>query len=119
MGKGLTNKQAKQRSAVIYQSLYLTNLLLVPGVSFLLLLWLFVKYQQQPGWQRIHLYRAMQLSLLAGFALAVLPLSILFFQPVESTWMVLVLYFVTMHAALVLIGMLNLSRAMSRKLPLF
>lgn len=115
----MQNTQNKQRFAVICQSLYLTNLLLMPGLSFLLLLWLFVKHKKQPGWQRIHLYRAVQCSLLAGIALVGLPLILLFFRPGESTWMILLLYFITMHAALVLMGILNLSRAMSKKLPLF
>lgn len=113
-------KANKKRTAVISQSLYLTNLLLLPGLSFLLLLWLFAKHRQQKGWQRIHLFRALQFSVLAGLLLVVIPLIVfLASQQYESTMLIMVLYFVTVHAGLVLIGMLNLARAMSQKLPLF
>ena len=114
----LMNK--RQRLAVICQSLYLVNLLLLPGLAFLLLTVLFAKHYQQPGWQRIHLYRALQCSILAGLALIVLPLAVIaYLQYYETILVMMILYFVTVHAAFVLLGLLNLSRAMSRKLPLF
>jgi hypothetical protein len=108
------------RDAIIYQSLFLMNLLLIPGVSFLVLLWLFVKRKNQQGWQRIHLYRSIQLSVLAGFIIIIVPLIVLLTtNAFEASLMVMIIYFVTMHAAFVLLGMLNISRAMAKKLPLF
>jgi len=114
------NSSKNGRDAIIYQSLYLMNLLLIPGASFLLLLWFFAKKNKQLGWQRIHLYRSVQLSALAGFFILIIPLVVLVTTDAfEASLMVMIIYFVTMHAAFVLLGMLNLSRAMARKLPLF
>lgn len=108
------------RAAIIYQSLYLMNLLIIPGLSFLALLWLFYKRKEKLGWQRIHLYRSVQLSLLAGFFIIIIPVIVLVTtNAFEASLMVMIIYFVTMHTAFVLLGMLNLSRAMANKLPLF
>ncbi|MDT0602939.1 hypothetical protein [Thalassotalea castellviae] len=107
-------------SATIYQALYLTNLLLLPGVSFLLLLWLFNKNRHPKDWHRIHLYRSIQLSIIAGVLLVLVPLIVVYGgSEFEASVMVMLVYFVTIHALLVLLGMLNISRAMAKKLPLF
>ncbi len=109
-----------RRDALVYQSLYLINLLLLPVLSFLILLWLFFKYKERKGWQRIHLYRSMQLSIFAGFLIIIVPMFLLISTSAfEATLMVMAIYLVTIHTAFVLIGMLNLSRTMTKKLPLF
>lgn len=114
------NNSKNGNNAIIYQSLYLMNLLLIPGLSFLALTWLLFKRKNQKGWQRIHLYRSVQLSVLAGFFIIIIPLIVLVTtNAFEASLMVMIIYFVTMHAAFVLLGMLNLSRAMAKKLPLF
>lgn len=106
--------------AVIYQSLYLANLLLLPALSFLILLYFLFNKNKQPRWAVIHLYRAIQLSILAGICIVIIPFLVIWLSPeFEASLMVMLLYFVTLHAGFVLIGMLNLSRAMARKLPLF
>ncbi len=113
-------RNQRKRSAIIYQSLYLMNLLLIPGIAFVILLWLFVKGKANPGWQRIHLFRALQLSMLAGFFILIVPLTVvLTTKQLEASIMVMVVYLVTIHAAFVMLGMLNVARAMARKLPLF
>ena len=109
-----------KRLAIISQSLYLANLLLLPGICFLILLWFFIRQKNQNNWGRIHLYRALQISAIGGIALAVIPLAFIFLSHnASSSLMLMLLYFVTMHAAFVLIGMLNLSRAMANKMPVF
>lgn len=114
------NSSKDGRDAIVYQSLFLMNLLLIPGLSFLILLWLFTKKSKRLSWQRIHLYRSVQLSVLAGFFIIAIPLIVLVTtNAFDASLMVMIIYFVTMHAAFVLLGMLNLSRAMARKLPLF
>ena len=126
--------------AVIYQSLYLANLLLLPGIFFLVLLYYYRQYQQQKvhndgvadqvgnnkirmrnlGIGKIHLIRSLQLSVIAGILLAVVPLIVIYFSSqLQASIMVGLIYFVTLHAGFILIGMLNLSRAMAKKLPLF
>lgn len=123
--------------SIICQSLYLANLLLLPGVFFLVLLYYFYQYihvkkmasptdelkgilRKTSGIGKIHLYRSIQLSALAGFMLVIVPLLIVWLsEQFEASLMVVIFYFVTLHAAFVLVGMLNLSRAMAKKLPLF
>jgi len=132
---------AASQFAIICQSLYLANLLLLPGLCFCVLLYFYFLYRSHShkkkhaslhvishrniaakvrGMGRIHLIRSIQLSLLAGFVLGVVPLSVIFFSnQQDASIMVAVFYFVTLHATFVLIGMFNLSRAMANKLPLF
>jgi len=119
--KPLTLSKSKQQNlAVILQSLYLANLLLLPLFSFIAMIFYFNKYKDCKGYFRIHLYRAIQLSVLAGVFLALVPLLIvLFSNAFDTSLMVMLVYFVTMHAIFVLLGMFNISRAMANKLPLF
>jgi len=127
--------------AVICQSLYLANLLLVPGLFFLVLIYYYNQYKQHQkvkdnladdsvanrsiqlknlGIGKIHLIRSIQLSVLAGLLLAVIPLTVIYFSSqLQTSIMVGLIYFVTLHAGFVLIGMFNLSRAMAKKLPIF
>ncbi|MDO6444462.1 hypothetical protein Q4493_01610 [Colwellia sp. 1_MG-2023] len=115
----MSQTTSRLHSATLYQALYLANLLLLPGVSFLLLLWLFNKNKRQKDWQRIHLYRALQFSMLAGILLVLIPVLVVYGgNAFEASVMVMLVYFVTMHALLVLLGMLNISRAMAKKLPI-
>tara|TARA_R110001583_G_scaffold2233_34_gene16582 strand:+ start:18624 stop:18992 length:369 start_codon:yes stop_codon:yes gene_type:complete len=120
-----SNQQNKP--AIIYQSLYLSNLLLVPLGSFLLLV--YYLFQTQPNrmkpksisnFNRVHLIRSVQVSTLAGVMLGVAPIFyILFSDQFDVSVMITVFYFVTLHACFVLVGMLNLARAMAHKLPIF
>jgi len=130
--------------AVIYQSLYLANLLLLPGIFFLVLFYYFRQYQlnnlqavnlaeqninpnfypnirsRNLGIGKIHLIRTIQLSILAGILLVVVPLAVIYFtEQLQTSIMVGLIYFVTLHAGFVLLGMFNLSRAMVNKLPIF
>ncbi|GLX76929.1 hypothetical protein tinsulaeT_02690 [Thalassotalea insulae] len=115
-----TSPVHKKNAAILYQSLYLANLLLLPGLSFLYLLWLFFQRKQDKGWHRFHLYRAIQLSLSAFILLILLPLVVIIATDnVSSSIMVMLVYFITLHTLFVLIGMLNIARAMAKKTPLF
>lgn len=120
-----SNQQNKP--AIIYQSLYLSNLLLVPVGSFLLLVYYFYqtrtkKHSQKKisNFNRIHLIRCIQVSALVGLMLGVAPIFYIFFSDqFGASIMITVFYFVTLHACFVLVGMLNLARAMANKLPIF
>ena len=116
---------------IIFHSLYLSNLLLLPAFSFFALLYFLYQYKKQVNlasnakikinlMAKIHLYRSIQLSLLAGLMLGIIPLiTILVSNQFQASIMVMIFYFVTLHAGFVLIGMFNLSRAMAKKLPVF
>lgn len=124
-----SNQQNKP--AIIYQSLYLSNLLLIPVASFFLLIYYLYQAKTQSNtnqlkpkvisnFNRIHLIRSIQISALAGLMLGIAPIFYLFFsQQFDVSVMITVFYFVTLHACFVLVGMLNLARAMAKKLPVF
>ena len=124
-----SNQQNKP--SIIYQSLYLSNLLLIPIASFLLLVYYFYQAKTQTkinqlkpkaisNFNRIHLIRSIQISALAGFMLGVAPIFYMFFsEQFDVSIMITIFYFVTLHACFVLLGMLNLARAMAHKLPVF
>jgi hypothetical protein len=108
------------KPAIIYQSLYLANLLLVPVVSFIFLVYYLYQNKRLSNFSRIHLIRCIQISVLAGLILGLAPILYVFnSKGFGSSVMISLFYFVTLHAGFVLIGILNLSRAMSKKLPLF
>ncbi len=117
----MNNKSTpKQHSATYYQGFYLANLLLLPGFCFFYLVYCLYYSEVKPKWVKIHLIRAVQLSVAAGILLVLLPLLVLTFTSQFTTsLMVMIFYIVTLHAGFVLIGMLNISRAMAKKLPLF
>jgi hypothetical protein len=110
----------QNKPAILYQSLYLSNLLLVPVVSFIFLVYYLYQDKSLSNFSRIHLIRCIQISALAGLMLGLAPIFYIFYSKgLLSSVMISLFYFVTLHAGFVLIGMLNLSRAMSKKLLLF
>ncbi|MBU2970497.1 hypothetical protein KO527_14175 [Pseudoalteromonas sp. C2R02] len=111
----------QKKLSTIAQALYVANLLILPGLAFLFLLVYFIKFKSRFGLARIHLYRSMQLCALNGIALAVIPIVYIFLagNNINASIMIMLFYFICMHAIFVLLGMLNLSRAMAKKLPLF
>ena len=107
----MTSPAAVPSLAVVAASLYLLNLLLLPGLAFGVLVWLWaVRRRNASAVDRSHLDNAVRGSLLAGVMLAGVSLLILalggFGQ--AATWVALILYVVTIHAALVLVGVLML-----------
>lgn len=104
--------------AVQAEVLYLINLLLVPGLAFLLLLRL--AYQQRASTNpltRCHLRQTVRASIGAGLLLTVVPAIIVLAGDLDqpTTWILLVLYVLCGHAMLVLLGVLGLSRAIASK----
>lgn len=105
-----------QSLAVIANALYLANLLLLPGIAFLVLLWLVLRqYGSAPPLARQHLQQALAASLWAGLLLVLMNLLILLlggYQAVQ-TWIIVILYFTFVHASLVLLGVFALSKALA------
>ena len=105
-----------QGLAVTAESLYLINLLLLPGLGFLLLLWLFFRHRDSaPPLARVHLRQTMSASLWAGALLILANLLIVVLGGYQTawTWIIVILYFTTVHATLVLLGILGLARALA------
>ncbi|VAX05526.1 hypothetical protein MNBD_GAMMA25-170 [hydrothermal vent metagenome] len=107
-----------QSLAVLAQSLYLANLLLLPGLSFLALVYLFMKHRTSaPPLARNHLSETLRASLWAGAMIMLVNFGIFLAGGYDSvwTWVALIIYFTSIHATFVLLGMLGLSRAMAGK----
>ena len=114
--KAMNEPAAVPSLAVLASSLYLLNLLLLPGLAFAVLVWLWAtRRSNASAVDRSHLDNAVRGSLLAGVMLAGVSLLILalggFGQ--AATWVALILYVVTIHAALVLVGVLMLVKALA------
>ncbi|MGB1109934.1 MAG: hypothetical protein ACPG4N_06245 [Gammaproteobacteria bacterium] len=103
--------------AVAAQSLYLVNLLLLPGLAFLGLLLLFMlnRGANTPPLARAHLDQTLWGSLWAGALLVLASGAMVAVGGHESpwVWLVVITYFVTCHGSLVVLGALGLSRAMA------
>ncbi|MCD6705005.1 MAG: hypothetical protein LT080_00945 [Thiobacillus sp.] len=104
--------------AVQAETLYLINLLLAPGLAFLLLLGLAYRHRASANpLTRCHLRQTVTASIGAGLLLTVVPAIIVLAGGLDrpTTWVLLVLYVLCCHAALVLLGVLGLSHAIAGK----
>jgi hypothetical protein len=70
---GFEEEKAGQNLAVLAEALYLINLLLLPGIAFVLLLGLWLKYKDSaPALARQHLKQTTFVSMIGGFLIIVL-----------------------------------------------
>ena len=102
--------------AAIAEVLYLTNLLLLPGIAFGILVWLWwTRRADAPVLAAAHLNQTVSASLWGGVLLVIVNGLILLLGGYQgiNTWVILILYFTTAHATLVLLGVLGLSKAMA------
>jgi len=113
---GFEEEKAGQNLAVLAEALYLINLLLLPGIAFVLLLGLWLKYKDSaPALARQHLKQTTFVSMIGGFLIIVLSALILTLGGLnwEWTWVILIIYFTCVHSTLVLLGMYALIKAMN------
>jgi hypothetical protein len=102
--------------AVTAEALYLANLLLAPGLAFLILLTVYLKTRRHaPPLAAAHLSQTVSASLWAGVLLVIANLAILVLGGYRGahTWVIVILYFTLAHSSLVLCGALGLSRALA------
>ena len=108
----------EQVIAVQAEALYLINLLLLPGLGFLLLLMLYFRHiNSSHSLARCHLRQTLRASLWAGFLLIIINgmiIGILGYDAAQ-TWIIVLIYFTLCHASFVLLGTLGLARAMAGK----
>ncbi|MBU1691297.1 MAG: hypothetical protein KKD65_11250 [Gammaproteobacteria bacterium] len=105
-----------QSLAVWAETLYLANLLLAPGLAFLILLWLYFKRSaNMPALALCHLRQALSASVWAGTLLVIANLLIILLggYAAPNTWVIVIIYFTTCHSTLVLLGVLGLAKAMA------
>lgn len=109
---------AGQSLAVTAEVLYLVNLLVLPGLAFLVLLIVYQRHCKQAApLAACHLRQTLSASIWAGVILVVANLVIIVLGGYTSswTWMIVILYFTVCHATLVLLGTIGLARAMAGK----
>lgn len=107
-----------QSLAVLAESLYLANLLVAPGLAFAWLWWLWMKHHDTaPALARQHLRQAARVSLVGGVLIVGLSGLLLLLGGLHAawTWVAMLTYFVCIHGALVLAGMMALAKAMAGK----
>lgn len=105
-----------QSQAVWAEILYLSNLLIAPGLAFAALLWLYFKRSADlPVLAICHLRQAISASLWAGVLLVIANLLIILFggYAAPNTWVIVIIYFTTCHSTLVLLGVLGLAKALA------
>ncbi|NTV71323.1 MAG: hypothetical protein HGA71_14410 [Azonexaceae bacterium] len=113
---GFEEEKAGQNLAVLAEALYLINLLLLPGLAFLILVGLWFKFKDSaPPLARQHLRQTTFISLVGGLLIVVFSGLILGLGGLawEWTWVTLILYFTCIHSTLVLFGMYALIKAMN------
>ena len=105
-----------QSLAVWAEVLYLSNLLIAPGLAFAALLWLyFNRSADMPALALCHLRQAISASIWAGALLVIANLLIILLggYAAPKTWVIVIIYFTTCHSTLVLLGVLGLAKAMA------
>jgi uncharacterized Tic20 family protein len=113
---GFAEEKAGQNLAVLAESTYLINLLVLPGIGFLLLVGLWFKHKDSaPPLARQHLRQTTVVSLIGGLLIVTLSGLIIGLGGLawEWTWVTLILYFTCIHSTLVLFGMYALIKAMN------
>lgn len=105
-----------QNLAVLAEALYLANLLLVPGIAFVILLWLWLRNKDSaPPLARQHLRQTTFVSLYGGTLIVALSAIFLAIGGLhwEWTWVVVIMYFTCVHSTLVMFGMFGLAKALA------
>lgn len=95
-------------------ALYLLNLMLIPGLAFVLLIWLYMKNKDSSSeFVQHHFHQNLLAMVVSGVAIIGVSIAILLLGGFTSpwTWMVLVLYAVCVHALLILLGVFSFIKA--------
>ena len=109
-------EQPGKTLAVTAETLFLVNLLLLPGLAFAVLLLVYLaKRHSSPPLAANHLAQTTGVSVIGGALLVLVIALILALGGFDSgyTWMVVILYFTFIHSSLILLGVMGLVKAMS------
>ncbi len=110
------DRPADARLAVIAEVLYLVNLMLAPGLAFLVIALMKWRWQRRASsLVRNHIAQAFAGSIWAGLLLVGVNVLLLSTVGYASpwTWIIGILYFTCCHASLIFCGVVGLSRAIS------
>lgn len=102
--------------AVVAESLFLINLMLAPGIAFLVLVALWLRHHDHADpLVRNHLRQTVVTSIWGGALLVSISVVIFILGGFDNpwSWVIGVLYFILFHAGLILLGVLGLVRAIN------
>ncbi len=97
---------------------YLVNLLVLPGIGFLMVVWYYFSYRSGgvSKFALSHARGALMASLIGGASIVMGCLGLFFLvSDPQNAWPLIILYFTIMHSTFILWGILNVARAMAGK----
>ena len=112
------NYELANRLAILAPALYLLNLLLFPGLAFLVLVFLYIKYQHiEQSHARIQIQQNFYASIVAGFAIVGISIVIILIGGFSSvySWMAMIIYGISIHGTLVLLGAFSRAKAINQQ----
>ena len=111
-----TPTDRERRTGVIAATLYLVNLLLAPFFAFIGLLWLNSRAETKASsFASHHVRQNLFGSIIAGSLIIGPPALTLLVSQSMMAWTFAILWLVTWHATMVLLGVISLTRAMNGK----
>jgi len=111
---------AGQDFAILAESLYIANLLILPVIAFVILVLLFLKrHGTLPPLAQSHLEQTISAGIWIAVmvfvgGMSIMMMSLLGVEDV-TLWIIVVILFTIMHATMVLLGVLGLAKALSGK----
>lgn len=114
------NKVDGQDFAVMVEALYVINLLLLPVLAFIVLVYLFLKkHGSLPPLANSHLEQTISAGLITAviFFTGGMTIMLMSLAGVEDVtlWMVAVIMFTIIHATMVFLGVIGLAKALAGK----
>lgn len=108
--------QKETNVAMLAEGLFLANLLLIPVIPFLVLIYLFRKYADKPDSVAYnHLRQTLIASVLAGIFIVIIVGIFYFFSNTSAavTWTIIITYLTCVHSLFVMLGIYGLAKAMA------
>jgi uncharacterized membrane protein len=111
---------AGQDFAILAESLYIANLLILPVIAFVVLVFLFLKkHGTLPPLAESHLEQTISAGIWTAViffvaSMTIMMMSLLGIEDV-TLWVIVVILFTVVHATMVLLGVLGLAKALSGK----
>jgi len=102
--------------AIVAESLYLLNLLVLPGIAFLILMVLYFKYENSSSLTvGCHLRQTFSATIWAGLLLMLVIWVIFEIGGYDTpyTWLIAIIYFIIFHNILVFLGIFGLIKAIA------
>ena len=109
-----------QDFAVLFESLYVANLLFLPVLAFIILVFLFLKkHGSLPPLANSHLEQTISAGFLTDIMFFVAALTIMMMRLVGvediTLWLIAIILYTIVYATMLLLGILGLAKALSGK----